>query len=107
MDHNCISNGCKGKEFHGISLTCQNCYKPYFLECLKNQHEVTELIKSFGINNIPDTHTANTMSYKVKKLFEPASVFEFVCVSCKAKGNRMQFAHLKNQIDTLNQQFQT
>lgn len=104
-EHDCLTSGCCGKDFYGISLTCQNCFKPYFLECLKHRQEVIELTTAFGMANIPNSQSANTFTYKVKKLFETGSIFEFICIACKTQGSRMEHSqNHKKHIDELNQQ---
>lgn len=90
-NHDCTISGCNGNAIYGISLTCQCCFKPVFLECIQTRKEVAELSEAFDFFDLQYSASfqgQQQLTTKIKNLFASTSVFEFVCVKCKASGNR-------------------
>lgn len=94
-NHDCVTTGCNGKDLFGISLTCQICFKPCFLDCIKTRKEVVDLLDAYNINQSRQNafSAQQQLVVKIKALFATNSVFEFVCVPCKSKGSRMDSQH--------------
>lgn len=96
--HDCVKSGCSGQNLYGISLTCQCCFKPVFMECIQTRKEVTELTEAFGFSDLQYTSSfqgQQQLITKMKNMFAGSSVFEFVCVKCKNMGNRFIDANAK------------
>lgn len=95
-NHDCVTNGCKGLEYFGLNLTCQCCFKPTFVECIKTLREIYEISDAFGLNKPENTVSIPEQQQIVNKIkntiFASRSVFEFVCVKCKSVGNRFIMA---------------
>lgn len=91
-NHDCTNSGCNGYAYFGISLTCQCCFKPSFLECIQTRKEISDLLDAIGLSGSSKPTTIPEQQQLINKiknsLFTPNSVFEFVCVRCKANGNR-------------------
>lgn len=91
-NHDCVLSGCSGSSLFGISLTCQNCFKPVFIECIQTRNEVAELIQALGSFERKSTSSVSVQQQLAAKIenciFASTSVFEFVCVKCKSLGNR-------------------
>lgn len=103
-NHDCIISGCTGKDLLGISLTCQSCLKPCFLDCIKFRKEIIELSTAFELNNLlkPTQITAQQQVVnKIKSMFAQNSVFVFICVACKNKGVQFESRLNQNQEATL------
>lgn len=82
-DHQCIELNCTGSKMHGLSLTCPNCLKPFFFECLAKRTEITELLKLLEIDKLNSSTSVSTVKSTLDKLFGRDSVFVFICPSCK------------------------
>lgn len=83
MDHDC--SGCLGTKFQGANLTCNRCYRPFYLECLKDRAEILYLIGA--LNSYSQTgFSPTTLQTKIQKLFGAKTLLEFNCLKCKESG---------------------
>lgn len=102
--HDCIVSGCKGAMYFGLNLTCQCCFGPIFMECYHTRHEVYDFLEAFGLTNqtIPIPTQQQIISKIKSSVFASGSVFEFICLKCKSKGNRFIVAaeqHNEHQLE--------
>lgn len=93
-NHDCTVSGRTGA--FGINLTCQNCLRPAFFECIQTRKEVCESMDAFDFMDLQYTSSfegQQEITNRIKhSLFSPSSVFEFVCVKSKSNGNRFIIA---------------
>lgn len=82
-EHDCLIAGCDGKKYDGSSFTCNRCLRPFFIECLMNRNEVKALINFLSAAT---TKTPMRLPNKVKLVLNSESIFEAVCLNCRAKG---------------------
>lgn len=84
----------KQKDYY---IRCMRCKNRIQCEKLKNKKEYVQLISLMKNNSI---NTPSRTQLKLKTLFHEESIFEFVCVNCKAGGNPVdKINKLKNEIE--------
>lgn len=103
-DHKCGENQCSGSRFEGCNLVCCRCLNPKYIECIYDRNEICELLKVLNIE--PDQpvcqRIASENTNKIRALFGPKSLLQFVCPSCDSDGTYLDIkTDYENKIKSL------
>lgn len=97
-EHKCNEIGCTGDRFMGCNLTCSRCFSPKFIECISDRTEIIQLLTLLKI--APDLPVSQLIAKentdKIKSLFFPESILQFMCPQCANDGSILDIK-LKNE----------
>lgn len=79
--HDCGARQCKGTKYDGAYLTCSQCSKKVYCECMNAKKEILQLMNALQNVNM-NANTPTRLQIKIKALFHSESVLNFTCLKC-------------------------
>lgn len=111
-NHDCAKIGCKGGNFKGMKVECNQCDKIWFLQCLIDEDDMYELMKCVGMVKLAqendDINKKTSVNDQKRESFnaiigENTSI-EYACMTCKRKGStKNKIKSMEKEIERLNE----
>lgn len=114
-NHDCKRDGCEGEKFKGMKVECNTCDKIWFLDCLVEEDDMYELMKTIGLVTLTQNETNKTITLKTKWTEEKQNTYnaiignqtsiEYACITCNSiNSTKKRIKMMEKEIGKLNEQ---